>query len=198
MSYGGRPGASPVVATLFAEGRIRRSHAVLDIGCGDGTDCIALALWGVHRVAGLDLHEGSLQKAERRAAQYGVSEIEFHGGSITNFHECFADASFNVAIDSLCWNNIYADAAQATAGYVRQVWRLLKPGGLFVLQARYFAHRFAIADGHAVLPRMFHRYFVLGPARVTQLPERRTEGGARTWANVAVCVGRRRARPLKR
>lgn len=64
-SYRGRPGASPVVAALYSSGVIRADHAVLDVGCGRGTDAVALAQWGVRDVCGIDLRSRDLSLAPR-------------------------------------------------------------------------------------------------------------------------------------
>src|SRR5262249_55824960 len=63
IMYTGRPSASPVLAGLILAGVIRRSHAILDLGCGDGTDCFALAAWGARRVDGLEWDEEAFEKA---------------------------------------------------------------------------------------------------------------------------------------
>ena len=66
--YYGRPGASPVLAALYAAGVIKNSHRVLDVGTMDGTDAIALCKWGVRDVHAIDIRAGSgrLGRAPRR------------------------------------------------------------------------------------------------------------------------------------
>jgi ubiquinone/menaquinone biosynthesis C-methylase UbiE len=191
MRYVGRPGASPVIAALFAAGSVQRSHAVLDIGCGDGTDVLALGAWGVREVCGLDMDEDALARADKRASARGLENVSFHKGSVTRPHDCFPDGAFDVVFDSLCLNNL---EPQARPGYVRQLWRVLKPGGIWVLQARYDGP--VAARGRDFLPPSFHRHFVLGQAVSTQLPERALRN-KRTWATVMVCIGTRRGRPLR-
>ncbi|MHB8878778.1 MAG: class I SAM-dependent methyltransferase [Myxococcaceae bacterium] len=193
MSYRGRPSASPVVAGLFAAGLIGRRHRVLDVGCGDGTDCLALASWGVRRVAGLDSEAERLSIASRRARALGFA-VDWHLGSITRLHPCFTEGQFDVVIDSLCWNNISADFPHATPAYVRQVWRVLTPGGLFVLQARHAGHPLEIDAARDVLPPTFLAHFVMSPAVTTHLPELRRTAHGRAFAEVQVSIGRRRAR----
>jgi hypothetical protein len=35
----------PVIASLLAAGLIKEHHAILDSGCGTGTDCLTLLSW---------------------------------------------------------------------------------------------------------------------------------------------------------
>jgi SAM-dependent methyltransferase len=186
------------VAGLFAAGVLRRSDAVLDVGCGDGTDCFALMSWGVRKVRGIDADPNMVGRACRRAAALGLPDV-FHEGSITDIHPCFDDQEFSVVIDSLCWNNIEAYSPRATPAYVKQVWRVLRPGGRLVLQARMSGvHVLEAVPGDLLLPPVFGRYFAMSPALTTHLPERPQSKRSVAWATVVVSVGRRRFRPQPR
>ncbi|MCA9610578.1 MAG: class I SAM-dependent methyltransferase [Myxococcales bacterium] len=193
MTYPGRPGPSPVIAGLVAAGVIRPEHAVLDVGCGRGTDVVALARWGVRKVTGLDTDAGHLAQATAKAQRHRVARrTAFHLGSITEKHTCFDDGEFDVVIDSLCWNNL---PAGETGAYIDEVWRLLAPGGTLVLQAKWGGRVFEPTGN---LPRRFHRFFHIGPRVKTHLAERGVEDGMRDWTTVLVCVGQRRDAPLRR
>lgn len=194
MSFHNRPSVSPVVATLFANGTIKKRHAVIDLGCGNGIDCVTLASWGIRRVVGIDLEEENLNAAQALARRYKIKCPELHGGSITQEHECFGRAEFDVAIDSLLWNNI---SAHATPGYVRQVSRILKPGGLLIMQVRSDVPRFDFGDAHDSLPPSFGKQFTFGPVVTTHLPEFKTKGRRRGHAQIALVVGRKRSRPSR-
>lgn len=191
MGYNYRPSVSPVVAGLFAAGVIKRRHRVLDVGCGTGTDCLAIMAWKLRSVTGIDDEEEAIDTAIRRARRYGL-------GSITELHECFIDRKFDVVIDSLCWNNIHVEHPHATPAYARQIFRVLEPGGLFILQARQQRHILQVdVNPYTSLPRVFRRYFKMRPLITSHLPEMPRRRGERGHALVAITIGRRRARPLR-
>ncbi len=201
--YDGRPSASPVIAGLFLAGVIGRRDAVLDLGCGDGTDCFALAAWGVRSVDGMEWDSDAFAKAERRLAAFrarhgptlfGLDHITFHLGSATELHPCFGDEEYDVVVDTLLWNNISRGRPHATPGYVRQAARVLRPGGLLVLHVREDLHPFDVMPARQDLPSSFHRYFSMSSGVSTDLAE--FDGDTKTHARVAVYLGRRRARPL--
>jgi SAM-dependent methyltransferase len=197
MGYKGRPGASPVVAGLFAAGVIRKDDRVLDIGCHTGTDCLALLSWGIEETYGLDDDAESIKRAQRRAKRYRVTrdpESMFHQGSVTRIHDCFEDSSFTVIIDSLCWNNI---RSAAIPGYARQVYRLLSPGGLLIIQARESASPFDRASASRYFPPSLRRYFVMSPIVVSHLAERPQSPKDPPYATVAISIGRRRTMPQR-
>jgi SAM-dependent methyltransferase len=55
-----------------------RGKSVLDFGCGNGWQSVAMALQGAERVVGLDINPATLQRAKRLAGRYGLEErVEF-------------------------------------------------------------------------------------------------------------------------
>jgi SAM-dependent methyltransferase len=182
-----------VIAALVAARVIRPEHAVLDVGCGRGTDVVALARWGVRTVAGLDTNGRHLDLGIAKARRHRVARrTEFHRGSITEKHICFDDGAFDVVIDSLCWNNL---PERNTTAYIDELWRVLAPNGTLVLQAKW-AGRVLEPPGN--LPRRFQRFFDLGPRVKTHLAERGAASRERDWTTVLVCMGQRRNAPLPR
>jgi SAM-dependent methyltransferase len=195
-SFEGRPSASPVLAALFLAEVIRTSDAIVDFGCGDGTDSFALAAWGVRRVVGVDSDVGIIGTARRRLAAfkarhgamaYGLDRITFLRGSVTERLPQLRAGGFDVGIDTLLWNNL---SEGETSAYLQEAARLLRAGGLFVLQVRQSGHPFDRVPARRELPASFHRHFRMTYGVATHLAE--MEAGRPAHAEVAVYLGRRR------
>ena len=111
---------STIIRWLDARPEVR----IRDIGCGDGAYDNLIARKGA-RVAGIDIHEKRLAAARR-----------WFPGDRTSFHYMdasrleFPDASFDKAM-SLCVMEHLADDVLV----MRNVARVLKPGGTFVFSA---------------------------------------------------------------
>jgi ubiquinone/menaquinone biosynthesis C-methylase UbiE len=99
-----------------------KAESILDIGCGTGRLLRKAAKrWPAARLTGVDPAEGMVEKARRLTpqAQFLVSPAE----SIP-----LSDASVDLVFSTLSFHH-WQDQAQA----VKQVARLLHPGGVFVL-----------------------------------------------------------------
>jgi len=96
---------------------------VLDIGCGEGTNTRLLAKRGA-KMVGVDI-SGAMIAAARSAEGDDPLGIEHHVTSGADLR-AFADASFDAAVSTMAMMDM-ADYA----GCVREVARVLKPGGLF-------------------------------------------------------------------
>ena len=99
-------------------------------------------------------------------------------------------------IDSLCWTNIDYFHPHATPWYARQIFRLLVPDGLFILQTRPsdMTSIFGIESARGRLPASFRRYFTMSDLVMTHLPEYRLDRADRDFAKIQVSIGRRRRR----
>lgn len=92
---------------------------VLDIGCGEGTDCFYYLQNGANRVAGLDASKELLEKAKTK-----YKGIDFQYGLFEKIP--FADAIFD------CVFSKYALMTSADLEPIfKEVVRVLKPGGRF-------------------------------------------------------------------
>ncbi len=101
--------------TEFAGARL------LEVGCGMGTDLLQFARGGAS-VTGVDLTPLSIQISQQHFAVYGMrSDFAISDAE----HLPFADESFDVV-----YSNGVLHHTPDTAGAVREIHRVLRPGGL--------------------------------------------------------------------
>jgi tocopherol O-methyltransferase len=106
---------------------IKATDKVLDAGCGVGGSAIYLAKNIGCNVTGITLSERQVTQAIANAKQKGVSELV--NFEVMNYCKPdFTDASFDVVwgCESIC----YADDKNS---FVKEAYRLLKPGGRLVM-----------------------------------------------------------------
>ncbi|WP_230741690.1 class I SAM-dependent methyltransferase [Methanooceanicella nereidis] len=142
----------PVVMRLLGD---ISGKAALDLGCGGGDYTVELARRGA-KVVGVDISKVSLGIAHKKASMEG-QDLELIMGSISDLGFLKGDR-FDVVFSSTSMHYV-ADIENA----FRQVRRLLKDGGMFVLSvvhpfytAQYPLIDYAGADKYAVFQL---RYF---------------------------------------
>ncbi len=107
--------------------KITSSDQVLDAGCGVGGSSIFLAATIGSNVTGISLSERQVQQALDNAVKRGVSEkVKFEVADYCRTP--FPDASFDVVW--ACESSCYADDK---ALFVKEAYRLLRPGGRLVV-----------------------------------------------------------------
>jgi ubiquinone/menaquinone biosynthesis C-methylase UbiE len=103
----------------------RPGDAILDIGCGNARDIIAMLRAGA-RVVGVDLSEGMIAQASRDLSAAGYADVRLEVGDATRLQ--FADATFDRVLCSEVIEHI-PDAPRALA----EIHRVLKPGGTLAI-----------------------------------------------------------------
>lgn len=103
----------------------RGDEAALDLGTAVGHTAFALSQT-VGRVVGIDLTEEMLDLARRLAAERGFANVRFVRGDVADLP--FPDASFDVVTSRYSAHH-YGQPRQV----LREVARVLRPGGRFVL-----------------------------------------------------------------
>jgi ubiquinone/menaquinone biosynthesis C-methylase UbiE len=117
----GGPDLEAMLAAGVATGRER----VLDVGCGPGATALAFAA-RVASVVALDLTPAMLAQARKTAAERGLDNLRFELGNAADLP--FPDASFDVVASRLAAHHVADPQAM-----VREVARVLAPGGMFLL-----------------------------------------------------------------
>ncbi len=135
----GRP--QPAFEALVKDGQIRPGRA-LDVGCGTGENAILLAQHGC-KVTGIDLARDAIAAAQAKAAARHV-DVEFVVGNALELDRHFGAGAFDTVIDSGLFH-VLTDEERPV--YVRQVHRVLKPGG------RYFMMCFSDKEPAGYGPR---------------------------------------------
>jgi ubiquinone/menaquinone biosynthesis C-methylase UbiE len=111
---------------LLAWGAARRADRVLDVATGGGHTALAFA--GIaRRVVAYDLTEPMLAAARAHVRGRGAATVEFVAGDAGGLP--FRDESFDVVTCRTAAHH-FADVAAA----VRQIHRVLRPGGSLLLQ----------------------------------------------------------------
>jgi tellurite methyltransferase len=108
-------------------GRIRPEMRVLDAGCGGGRNLVYLLRNG-YRVSGNDADAAAIEQVRRLAESLAPAAThDFRVEPIERIS--FADLSFDVVIASAVLH--FARDAAHFETMLRQIWRVLKPGGIF-------------------------------------------------------------------
>jgi len=104
-----------------------RSGEVLDLGCGPGTQAVALAARGFH-VTASDISEAAVSAARKRAGKEGV-KIDFHVDDILKTR---LTGPFDLILDRGVFHCFSAREEQQA--YLAAVRRLLKADGILLLK----------------------------------------------------------------
>lgn len=98
----------------------------LDVGCGDGTTAIPLALLGAE-VTGVDIARNLVEAGNKRAVQAGLNRLKFHHGDACNL-EGVDDNSFELTLS--VFGSMFAPKPFDVA---KEMVRVTKPGGQIVM-----------------------------------------------------------------
>lgn len=149
------------IATLGLDRRWRRltalacleekPHKVLDIGCGTGDLTINLAQLAEDgtSITGLDYSLPMLELAQQKAARAEVSKkVHFVHGDVASLP--FPDGHFDCVGISFAFRNLtYKNPLRLP--HLSEVWRVLKPGGRYVIVE-------SSQPGNRVIRTLFHLY----------------------------------------
>jgi len=125
------------------------SAYVFDLGCGVGRHVIYLGERGF-RMAGADVSPTGIQRTTAVCAERGLA---FDGRVCDMTTLPWPDASFDAA---LCTSTIHHALRANIQRAIDEVWRMLKPGGLFLVdfpptdRADYAYLRAEVAAGHVL------------------------------------------------
>lgn len=105
-----------------------RPRKILEIGCTAGGSTLGLAAaFPEAEIHAVDLGAAVLRYAHARAESFGVA-IHFH--QMSGEHLAFADAGFDLVC---CLATLHETSYAATHAILREAYRVLKPGGLFLV-----------------------------------------------------------------
>src|SRR6266851_4714228 len=99
---------------------------VLDLGCGDGTTAVPLALLGAE-VVGIDIAKNLVDAGNKRAAEAGLSRLTFQEGDACNL-QGVRDHSFDLTLS--VFGAMFAPKPFEVA---REMVRVTRPGGSIVM-----------------------------------------------------------------
>ncbi|MFG0285947.1 MAG: class I SAM-dependent DNA methyltransferase [Phycisphaerales bacterium JB039] len=122
------------IAFIVEHARPPAGGAILDLGCGTGRHAVPLAARGF-RVTAVDLSEGMLELARRRARAAGV-DIEFVRADAAAFlrPEAF-DTVLCLCEGAFCLLCERDDPVRRDEGILRNIAASLRPGGVLILNA---------------------------------------------------------------
>jgi SAM-dependent methyltransferase len=108
--------------------REHHPHSILDLGCGEGTNLIALAHQG-YLCSGIDISNVGVQKTKEKASKLGVS-VDVRVGDIYKPLP-YRDHLFDAVITLQAINHNTLPHIMKTMHEIR---RVLRPGGLFCIK----------------------------------------------------------------
>jgi SAM-dependent methyltransferase len=112
------------IAELTREGMFPlENRSVADIGCGSGTWLLEFAQWEATHLHGIDLDESRIKRAKARCPS-----ADLHAGDARGLP--WPDGSFDLVSQFTLFTSILSSPVKAQIA--REMWRVLKPGGLIL------------------------------------------------------------------
>ena len=105
---------------------VTHSLRVLDLGCGDGTTALPMAVLGAD-VLGIDIAKNLVEAGNRRAAAAGLARLKFQEGDACDL-QGVADQSFDLTVS--IFGAMFAPRPFDVA---KEMVRVTKPGGRIVM-----------------------------------------------------------------
>lgn len=105
---------------------ITKGLKVLELGCGDGTTAVPAAQLGAE-VQGVDIARNLVEAGNRRAVEYGLTNLTFREGDATNL-QSIPDAEFDLVVS--IFGAMFAPKPFDVA---REMVRVTRPGGRIVM-----------------------------------------------------------------
>jgi SAM-dependent methyltransferase len=115
---------SPELMAVLEDGTIAPPGRVLDLGCGLGVELAEMARRGFQAV-GIDISRAAIDQASQLHPT-----VEFHVADVLSLP--FAAERFDVLLDRGCFHYL---APADRPRYEVEAWRVLRPGGRFLLRA---------------------------------------------------------------
>lgn len=103
----------------------RAAGAVLDVGCGAGHTSVAVAPY-VQEVTAVDITPGMLRQTQALCEERGLENVQVQTGDVLALP--FEDHHFDAVVTRYSAHH-WAEPQKA----VSECWRVLKPGGVFIL-----------------------------------------------------------------
>jgi ubiquinone/menaquinone biosynthesis C-methylase UbiE len=105
---------------------ITKGLKVLDLACGDGTTAVPAAKFGAD-VLGIDIAKNLVEAGNRRAAEFGLTNLKFQEGDASNLEQV-PDKSFDLVIS--IFGAMFAPKPFEVA---KEMVRITRPAGRIVM-----------------------------------------------------------------
>jgi 2-polyprenyl-3-methyl-5-hydroxy-6-metoxy-1,4-benzoquinol methylase len=137
---------------------------VLDVGCGSGHGSVQLRKSGARRVVGVDVSRNAIEYAHRH---FGKKRVDFL--VMDCMRQAFQDNSFDVVVSFEVIEHL-----KAVGLYLREVTRVLKRDGIFVLSTPnriltasgepnpYHIREFSLSELEGILGKYFSKVNIYG------------------------------------
>ncbi len=183
------PRPSPWLVRAVRERWIPRGASVIDVGCGTGSNVLWLVKKGF-RTVGVDLSPTAISIASSRARKARI-DAEFRVASATELP--FRPGSFASALDTGCFHSL---PLHSRVPYAKEVHRILRPGGAFLLT--WIPREVRTEMGPPHRPSLAETAEVFEPWFVFTGIERHDSGSSGGWTVKRERVGRCTARLERR